>query len=297
MIWELIKRDPAWRVMPVITLIITVSVLFAARRSGGSSSVMVIPFILLIGVPGFRQRSTLLQATLPIAGKQLFLSRIASLMACTWLPISVAAVVTVGLRSDWTWADCLPLFEAGAMITAVLLLFQCVRVRTVDPPGWLAVVPYVGMGMLFPLLLLISTVSPESVAIAIAVLSGCALIGTALFLKAWTDVPKSFQLAPVEPVSARSGKARRTWPTVTWRPVFRSLYGWGAGIALFGAFGIMLQGAGGFTLILVPSFFCAMPVWFALAGASSDLGAEAILGRVVSYNRRDDCRLCIQHPF
>ncbi len=152
MIWELIKRNPAWQVMPVVALMVVASVLFAPSRSGGDSF-LAIPFILFLGVPGVRQRSTLLQATLPIAGKQLFLSRIASLMACTWLPILAAVTVTVALRSDRTWADHLPLFEAGAMITAVLLLFQCVRVRTIDPPGWLAVVPYVGIVILFPLLL------------------------------------------------------------------------------------------------------------------------------------------------
>ncbi len=250
MIWELMKRDPAWQVMPAIALVMIIMAMLSAPT--GAPVLSPVLLLLLIGVPVFRQRSTPLQATLPIPGKQLFLSRVASLMACTWLPTLAAAAVTVALRSDPASTDHLPLLEAGAVVTVALLLVQCIRVQTIDAPRWLAVVPY---ACIFLVLLLITGYFPRPAAAAIEVLGGCAVVSAALFLKAWTNVPGSFQLAPAEPVSAGSDKGRRTWPTVAWWPVFRSLYGWQAGLLLFAVFTMMLMGGGLFALWVVPLLF------------------------------------------
>ncbi len=254
MIWELMKHDPALQVMPVVALMVIGPALLVPAHSGGVYFLMTIPFIITLGVPGFRQRYTLFQATLPIAGKQLFLARIGSLMACVWLPIVSAVALTALLRSDLTWADRLPLFEAGAVITVAVILVQCVRVQTINPPAWLVVVAYAGM--FSPLFMLGEFFLPQPTAAGAALLGGCALVSAVLFLKAWAEVPKSFQLAPAEPVSARSGHASRAWPTANWWLVFRSPYGWQASLSLFAVFTTMLFGGAVFALCIVaPAFF------------------------------------------
>ncbi len=82
MIWELIKRDPVWRVMPLF------AALWVLAAPNGVLFFTLVPFMMFISFHGFRHCCTLFQAALPIAGKQLFLSRVASLMAFIWLPIS-----------------------------------------------------------------------------------------------------------------------------------------------------------------------------------------------------------------
>jgi hypothetical protein len=254
--WELIKRNPAWRAMPFFAAASAVLWVFSAPGGGGAGRTVAqaltqIQLILWIVLPEFRQRYTLLQATLPIAGRQLFLSRMVSLLAFIWLPISAAIAATVVLRGDRTWADHLPLLEAGALVTVLLLLVQCVRVRTINPPGWLMLVAVAGM--LFELPIVMARLSP---AVEIAMLGGSALVSAALLLQAWTGVPKSFQFAPSEPVSTRPESRGPAWPTIaSWR-VFQSLYGrLRVGLFLFAAFLTTLTGNGGFALLIVPAFF------------------------------------------
>jgi hypothetical protein len=72
-------------------------------------------------------------------------------------------------------------------------------------------------------------VFPGSDGVAAAVLGGGALVSAALFLKAWTEVPRSFQLAPTElqgkePVFVRSERTGAANDAAPWWPVFRELY-------------------------------------------------------------------------
>jgi hypothetical protein len=257
MIWELIKRNPAWRTMPFFAVASTV--LWALSTPGEASRAVApaltqIPFLICLLLPEFRQRFTLLQVTLPIAGKQLFVSRIASMLAFIWLPILAAVSVTLVLRGERTWADHLTLLEAGAVVTVLLLLIQCVRVGTINPPGWLMLVAFTGQ--FFALPIVVARLFPGPTAVVVTLLGGGALVSAALILQAWAHVPKSFQLAPAEPASAKPERRGQAWLTITWWPVFRSLYGsWQVGLFLFAGFTTTLTGNGGFALLLVPAVF------------------------------------------
>jgi hypothetical protein len=226
-IWELVKRDPAWRAMPysaAASLLIWPFGSDKASETFGAIAVMLPLAVLFIFQSQIRQRYTLLQATLPIAGRQLFLARVASVTALIWLPIlSVVAAMAVG-GVKWTWVDSLPLLGSGAMAMLGFMLVQSIRVRALDPPVWLLTTVFVGAVAVLPQLAMADLFFPRPVVWMIAVVAGCAVASTALFLKAWAGVPKSFQLAPDAPISLRLERAGPAAHSNSWWPVFRELY-------------------------------------------------------------------------
>jgi hypothetical protein len=227
MIWQLIKRDPAWKKTPYFAA--GSAVVWGFGSSDPSAALATISgvtaMMLCVSYRGFLQRYTLLQATLPIEGKDLFLSRIVSLMAFIWTPILAALAATAG-RSNWSWTDRLTVVALGAMLTLGLMLIQSLRVRALEPPGWLTILVLVVMVASGPVAGLLL---PGSSALLIALLGSCALASAALFLKGLVEVPRSFQLAPVhlkggQPVSVRSERTGSSIQTAPWWPVFRALY-------------------------------------------------------------------------
>ncbi len=227
MIWQLVKLEPVWKCIPVLA-VINAAMWWFASSTFFVNSFAAGMFMMWIILPGLHGRYTLLEMTLPIAGKQLFVSRVALLLAFVWMPILAAVAVNFVGRGSRTWADCLPMFESGAVVTVCLTLVQTVRVRTMNPPAWLAI-PVLGAGF-FSLPLMAGRGSlPGSVALIVAVLGGCALASAALFLKAWAEIPKSFQLASTnlqggQPVPVQLERAGNTRLTSPWWPVFRSTY-------------------------------------------------------------------------
>jgi hypothetical protein len=247
MIWQLVKRDPAWRTMPYFAGIGAVVWGFGSSDpSQALSTVLGISAIgMCISYRGFRQRYTPFQATLPIAGKQLFLSRVLSLLAFIWVPILCASAAMAVVGGNWTWHAQLALLEYLAVATLALLLIECVRVQTIDPPAWLTIIVF---GIIVVSAPTIGLFLPGSVALIVAVLGGCALASAALFLKAWSEVPKCFQLAPTplqgaEPVLLRSEHAGSALQTIPWWPVFRAVYfgNWQTSLTVFVILFVLIQ--------------------------------------------------------
>jgi len=222
MIWQLVKRDPVWKMTPYFAA--GSAVVWGFGSSDPSAALATISgvtaMMLCVSYRGFLQRYTLLQATLPIEGKDLFLSRIVSLMTFIWTPILAALAATAG-RSNWSWTDRLTVVALGAMLTLGLMLIQSLRVRALEPPGWLTILVLVVMVASGPVAGLLL---PGSIALLIASLVGCALASAALFLKAWSEIPKSFQLAPANPIAVRAQRSAPEKHAAPWWPVFRALY-------------------------------------------------------------------------
>jgi len=277
-IWELVKRDPAWKMALGFAATSPLIWLFGSSKAPEIFIAPILPMIMAFSYSRFRQRYTLLQVTLPIAGKQLFLARVASMMALIWLPIfSFVAALAVG-GAQWTWADSLPLFACGAILTVGLMLIQSVRVRSIEPPEGLPTTVFITAVAISGPVAMTGLISPGSI-LMIAVLGGCALVSAGLFLKGWAEVPKSFQLAlaeldavrtdpagPVEPDAVRTDRAGPATRTTPWWPVLRELY-FGSARASTSCIGMLVlacmipipilgSGMAGFAfIILLTSFF------------------------------------------
>ena len=210
MIYQLMKRDPAWRRAPYFA--IASAVLWPLHSSVSS----ILAFVLLssvymTGIILFRvhERCTLFTVALPIAGRQIYLARVLSLATFIWLPILAAAAVS--------WRDFVVLIEAGALASVAVLLIQSVRVREISAPPWVTIAAASSLLIIAFLGILVS---------AKVVLASCASVGAILFLKAWAGVPKSFQVGPIEATSQRLEAPRPALPAAVWWPVFSALFTW-----------------------------------------------------------------------
>jgi hypothetical protein len=211
MIYQLMKRDPAWRMAPY--LVIASAVLWPLHSSDLSEVASVIlSSIYMMCIMFFRvnERCTLFTAALPIAGRQIYLARILSWAAFIWLPILAAVTVS--------WRDTVVLIETGALASVAVLLIQSVRVREISAPPWFTLVSASVLAM--TVIVQVFFVSAR------VVLTSCASVGAILFLKAWAGVPKSFQVAPIKATSQRLEAPRLALPVAAWWPAFRALFTW-----------------------------------------------------------------------
>ena len=94
MIFQLLKRDPAWKVFPYFVLIFAAGA-FAAEYE---RSIIVMPLAIatIAATTGATQSQELAArffAGLPIAKRAIFLSRVLAVMALIWIPALTAAAV------------------------------------------------------------------------------------------------------------------------------------------------------------------------------------------------------------
>lgn len=229
MIWELVKRDPAWKMMPYFSVIS--AVVWGVGSASSSEALSTISAVMAMGLigayRGFSQRYTPLHATLPIAGKQLFLSRVLSLLGFIWTPI-LAAFAATAVRGGKGILDNRPaLLALGAIITLALMLIQCVRVNRINPPGWLMITVFVIAAASAPIVGLL--LPDSSFAVIASVVGGCLVASAALFVKGWAEVPKCFQLAPAgleraERSATQDPSRSEAAQATPWWPVLRAVY-------------------------------------------------------------------------
>jgi hypothetical protein len=249
MIWELVKRDPASKMMPYFAGISAVvwGIVAASFSEALAEMSAMMAMGLLIAYRGLNQRYTPLHATLPIAGKELFLSRVLSLMGFIWIPILAAFAATAVVGGKWMPATQLTVLALGGIITLAMMLIHCVRMERLDPPGWLSAAVFVSAVVAAPVAGGLLPI--YGVAVIASVAGGCLVASAALFLKGWSEVPKCFQLAPVElqrqDLASTGAKTTQTTP---WWTVCRTVYfpNWKTGgwplIMLFMMFGSLIAG-------------------------------------------------------
>src|ERR1035441_5572841 len=96
MIWELVRRDPAWRFTPLLTGVVAVACTVG--------QVEAYPFVAVMVWLKVRphERATFLETSLPIAASDLFLGRLLALLCLVWLPVAatVALRLIVGKPAD-----------------------------------------------------------------------------------------------------------------------------------------------------------------------------------------------------
>jgi hypothetical protein len=220
MIYQLVKRDPAWKAMPWLVLVAAVvCACFSPVLTFGGPSVVMGLFFVVFFVAAPPLRATRFYAGLPIAGRDLILARIFSIMAVVWLP-ALAAAAAAAAFSRPSLAVVGP-FVVAALCTLAAGVAQSIRVRELAAPKW-TLLPL----LIFTLEASLFLVQYRATALIPAL---CALAGIALLARAWSAVPKSFELAPVEPRhgDGPSRPALQTSvqsPRVLWLPMLRSVF-------------------------------------------------------------------------
>src|ERR1035437_9860774 len=131
MIWQLVKRDPAWRGALILTPIGAVAGLALPRHFIGI-------FVFMIGMHWLQsrpqERATLFQAGLPIRACDLFMARILSYFALVWLPFASGAALL--LFAGKPLDDAATLVEIGAGLSVLVLAAQSSRVRETAGSQW-----------------------------------------------------------------------------------------------------------------------------------------------------------------
>ena len=216
MIWQLMKRDPAWIVAPFLPVLFVIP---AFRNPQGAIGLGIESLIFIaIFSQGLRTNCTLYEAALPIRGRDLWLARVLALLALLWLPVLATSGILVGLKTPPA-----PLIEVSAVYSVLMLGAKCIRIGEFALPRWMnpvGLVTIVASGTLVPIFMNLANLPPAG-----EVLGACGLLGAALFVTGLSRVPESFQIAPES-----AGSSGRPMPAkgshFMWSPVWASLARW-----------------------------------------------------------------------
>ena len=223
MIFKLIKRDPAW----TFGLGFTAAVLILSLTGLGPVTMLGFEATMVIAsrsIVRLDHRATLFEVALPIAGRQLFLSRVLSLLLMVWMP-AFAGVARILARATVDWPTVWNTFDWAAIFTLAIALSLS------------AGLPQLACNLRLLFVVWASTAAAGALAWyslpPAAVLALFALTSVAVFLKAWLAVPESFQVAPVEvvdaPMPSRAAAAAPSGtaaPARAWWPILRSALSW-----------------------------------------------------------------------
>lgn len=223
MIFALMKRDPAWKVLPY-TVACSVVATLSLGQTGVASLFVSLAFPLLLMVR-MHQRVTLFEASLPVDGRDLLKSRLYSMLLCVWLPIG-AVLFTEAIRNHAAegFLGRLPgLGTAESLAIFVMLTRQLPQfgIRPVEAAlMWCGCLAAAIAGMI---MMPEQTFWPTAAAIIVA--------GTGWLAWTWPRQTFSFTCAPggVSASGNRSREAfgpRELWPTTRWTPLIRTLYPW-----------------------------------------------------------------------
>jgi hypothetical protein len=226
MIYQLMKRDPAWKI-GVLAAAVAVLPMLATRPSRPLTAlVAATPILGLFAFARPQQRATQFEAALPVPGRDLYLARLGALLAAVWGPFAIYAAT----GPYWS----VSLLEWAVLATLLILLPLSARVREFACPVWMVAVVWIagtaagaaGLYLLSP-----------------AVFLGlCALAVAAVFLKTWVSIPPSFQTAPAEAVAPRPLSIRPASVSPVWWTFARQVYPW---FILFYVLGMLEQSLAG----------------------------------------------------
>jgi len=241
MIWQLMKRDQTWQWTPLAAIY---ALLYTLNQF--TSDLLIIMTLGMIGwtAPAFKTYCTLYEGALPIPARNLWLSRVMSLLAGMWLPVAIACAIRAV-----TGGSSVVLMEAAAVYTVLVLGTKCVRLGQFAPPEWfnaigLPIFAITGALLGAP----IQRILPAPLVMAI-----CGAASAALFVKGWTGLPKAFELAQASAAAATKSREVKLRSRFVWSPVFSSFYGWQGAFLLIVMFGQMTLGSFLFWFVVITS--------------------------------------------
>jgi len=219
MIWQLVKREPAWReIFSYIGVVAAVSTYLPAYAG--------YVFIFVVGLSWIRslpaERASLFQAGLPIAAADLFLARMLAFLALVWLP-AMAGAAALLLRNE---GDAGGMLVAGAGLSVLVLAPLSHRVRELAGSHW---APAIAMTVISAVAWPATHYIPRTF---LALL--CAALCVVLFATIWRRLPMSFEVveaksadAPLRLLHAEPAaqpRAKRGSPLLHWLPIARSAF-------------------------------------------------------------------------
>jgi hypothetical protein len=207
-----------------------------------SGVAMILPLQMMMIQRTSQQRASLFEAALPIRGRELFLARLLSTLAITWLPLLTWVVATL-IRRDSYWPVSY-ILDLSAIATLAIILPYSIRAGEISaPPVRLVILSWIALAAASALAIYVLTPVMALTLFAFAIV--------AVFVMAWTAIPESFQTAPREAGAAAAlisptteSPTGRSNADGWWWPILRSVV---APIALlyfllmavFGALGAM----------------------------------------------------------
>ena len=242
MIWQLVKRDPAWRNALIAMAGAAVAALALPRQAIGLFGWLVCMPWLTSQPP---QRATLFQAALPIRACDLLLARVLALVAAVWLPVTFAA--TVFLLAGRPAADAVILMEVGGGASVVVLAALSSRVREIAGSQW---APAIAWAIVCAAAWPVWRLMPPG-----AVLALCAVLCAGLFWNIWRQLPPAFEVLPARLTRQVSRQGNTAAPALVWWPILRSLF---QPMTLFYLPMVVFMPIGGQWLAV--SIFCFLPI-------------------------------------
>ena len=143
MIRQLMKRDPAWLSVPVLTAMSgAFCVLWhflPASANRSSSLIFIAVFAALPFTAGYaaatQQGDTRFQAALPVTVRQVYLARVLSMIGLLWLPAAVSAAVAFAIPNPAV--PIAALLEFTSLLTLIVVGMQSAGIKGLTIPRWL----------------------------------------------------------------------------------------------------------------------------------------------------------------
>jgi hypothetical protein len=216
MIYELVKRDPAWKAAPMLA---GVAALLAAVV-GLETALYMLPLLFFMAANHVwpHHRSIPILGALPIAGRDLFLARAASLLWMVWLQVAAAMAGSMLTHGRMAPAQALGAPAFGLFFTFVVAVTLTMKVEQCGGwSNWIFWLWALAMGVAFAV--------GAGVWWAAGIAAFGAIGSAARFRWAWHKIPPAFQSAPFEAV-AEKADARARGPAWAFRPLLRSMFSW-----------------------------------------------------------------------
>jgi hypothetical protein len=265
MIWQLVKRDSAWR-GALIGMALSAAVCALAHGLIMMFSGLVLMYWLRSDP---QRRATDFQAALPIPASDLFLARVLAFFALAWLPVASGAAML--LLAGKPAEDVATLVEFGAKFSVLVLIVQSGRVREIASSRWGLAVTLLLFG---PVVLPISPFGFVPLAIELVV---CATVGPLLFWNIWRQLPPAFEVLPAELTGQVSVPGNSAAPAFVWWPILRSLFQ----LRTLGFLPMIVFMAVGGQRLWV-TMFCIFPVLAAMPRMSWVLGLPVRRGTLLA---------------
>ena len=215
MTYELIRRDPVWKVIPWTVPPIAL----AGGLAGWDTAlcILALAFFMSMTTVWPHQRAMPFQAALPIDGRALFQARLISVLAMVWIQIAAGSAGALLLQKTT------PQIAAGALAFGLYFTFLVIWNLTVRPeqcggPSWGAFALWC-LSLLVPALAMMA----PSIAAGIAIFGAAASAGRLAW--AWRRIPAGYQSAPYQAVAEKPARSSRV-RSHAWRPVLGAMFSW-----------------------------------------------------------------------
>ena len=221
MIYQLLKRDPAWRLARYMMAAFTAASLFSSSH-GVSAALLPLAFfnVGLLQSGDLLVRTGLFYAALPVSGRQIFRARAIACLTLAAGPLGAAAAA-YGITHPADLHTVLDLLAIGAAVAFFTLCTISLRIREFAPPARLkAVLPWASV-LAMPVIFW-----PRAAALPLLAASaiGCAIRWVTIV----PQVPECFQTAPLE--AAEPGtRPQRAVPAASpsaWWAIVRASVPW-----------------------------------------------------------------------